>query len=81
MTAQYPRTRKALSGRIVAQWRFTPAEARVVERLAGGLRTSDIAATLGVSIHTVRTQLKRAMRKAGVHTQAAMVAALYASKE
>lgn len=62
-----------------ARWALTSAEARVVQSLAMGLRPSEIAASLGLSVHTIRTQLKRAMVKAAVHSQAALVAHLYSS--
>lgn len=52
---------------------ITPAEWKAVQGLAGGRRPVEIADVLGVSIHTIRTQLKRAMAKAGVHSQAALV--------
>jgi DNA-binding CsgD family transcriptional regulator len=60
-------------------WKLTKAEARVVERLAQGRRTMEIATDLGLSVHTIRTQLKRAMAKTGVHTQAALVAMFYSA--
>ena len=52
---------------------LTPAEWRAMRGLASGLRPAEIADSLGVSVHTIRTQLKRAMAKAGVHSQAALV--------
>lgn len=52
---------------------FTPAEWRAVQGLASGLRPAEIADLLGLSVHTIRTQLKRAMCKARVHSQAALV--------
>lgn len=58
-------------------WRLTPAEARSVSALAAGLSPHEIAAAHDISVHTVRTQLKRAMRKGGVHTQSALVASVY----
>jgi DNA-binding CsgD family transcriptional regulator len=61
-------------------WNLTKAEARVVENLAQGRRPIDIATELSLSIHTVRTQLKRAMAKAGVHTQTALVAKFYSAR-
>jgi DNA-binding CsgD family transcriptional regulator len=63
-----------------AFWKLTRAEARVVERLAHGLRPVEIAIELGLSIHTIRTQLKRAMAKADIHTQAGLVATVYSAK-
>jgi DNA-binding CsgD family transcriptional regulator len=62
-----------------ARWALTSAEVRVVQSLATGLRPSEMATSLGLSVHTIRTQLKRAMVKAGVHSQAALVARLYSS--
>jgi DNA-binding CsgD family transcriptional regulator len=53
---------------------LSPAEWRAVHELARGLGPAEIADSFGLSVHTVRTQLKRAMEKAGVHTQAALVA-------
>lgn len=52
---------------------FTRAEARVVQHLTEGERLSVIAELLDISIHTARTQLKRALAKAGVSTQAQLV--------
>lgn len=40
----------------------------------------DIAMTHGLSVHTTGTQLNHAMAKAGVHTQAGLVARVCASK-
>lgn len=45
--------------------------------LALGRNPREIAVVHAVSVHTVRTQLKRAMSKAGVHTQSALVASVY----
>jgi DNA-binding CsgD family transcriptional regulator len=61
--------------------RLTPAERRAVQGLVDGLRTWEIAASLGLSVHTIRTQLKRAMAKAGVHSQAALVARAFWSQQ
>jgi hypothetical protein len=49
-----------------------PAERTSVPR-----NPREIAVVHAVSVHTVRTQLKRAMSKAGVHTQSALVASVY----
>lgn len=61
------------------RWALTAAEARVVRRLIEGLSPSEIAAALGLSVHTIRTHLKRAMVKAAVHSQAALVAGAYST--
>jgi DNA-binding CsgD family transcriptional regulator len=58
-------------------WRLTAAEVRVVHYLAAGLTPTRIAHALGRSVHTIRTHLKRAIAKAGVNTQVALVARLY----
>jgi len=55
-------------------WRSSPAERRAVQDLVDGVRTSGIAVPLQLSVHDIRTQLKRAMAKAGVHAQTALVA-------
>ena len=56
---------------------LTHAEWRAVQGLAKGKRAADIAAAQGVSVHTVRTHLKRAMAKVGVHSQIALVARVF----
>ena len=44
---------------------LTPAETRVLERLCGGVRPSDIAAQAGVKVSTVRTQIGSIRAKTG----------------
>jgi DNA-binding CsgD family transcriptional regulator len=62
-------------------WRLTPSESRVVRLLASARTTAEISKILGLSVHTVRTHVKRAMAKAGVRSQVALVArALGASR-
>jgi DNA-binding CsgD family transcriptional regulator len=61
------------------RWALTVAEVRVVRGLATGLSPSEIADSLGLSVHTIRTHLKRAMVKAAVHSQAALVARVYSN--
>lgn len=61
-------------------WDLTASEARVVRLLASARTTREIANALGLSVHTVRTHVKRAMSKADVHTQAALVARVYVSR-
>jgi DNA-binding CsgD family transcriptional regulator len=62
---------------IPSSWDLTPAEARIVRSLLCGLTTTEMARAYRLSVHTIRTQLKQAMRKAGVHSQAALVARVY----
>jgi DNA-binding CsgD family transcriptional regulator len=47
-----------------------PREQTILELYADGLSTADIAELLVISPHTVRTHVKLAMRRLGVHTRA-----------
>ena len=58
---------------------LTAGEWRAVAGLAAGLRPSEIAVSRGVSVHTIRTQLKRAMTKAGVHSQIELVVRVFST--
>jgi DNA-binding CsgD family transcriptional regulator len=51
----------ALNIAIPQSWMLTEGEERVVSGLVAGLRPAEIAASLGLSVHTIRTHLKRAM--------------------
>lgn len=51
-------------------------EREVGNKLAGGLRTKEIAQALHISPHTVRNHLKAIYRKLGVHSQVALVSKL-----
>ena len=55
---------------------LTPAETRVLAHLACGLRNSEIAGRLFISVETVRTHVRRILSKLGVasRTQAALLA-------
>jgi DNA-binding CsgD family transcriptional regulator len=48
-----------------------------VRGLVSGQRPLEIAGSQAVSVHTIRTHLKRAMFKAGVHSQAALVSRVF----
>ena len=52
---------------------LTPAETRVVRAVAGGATLKDHAAAAGLSVETVRSQLKVAMGKVGVDRQVDLV--------
>ena len=52
---------------------FTPAEARLARRMVAGEPLCEIAKTLGVTIHTVRTQLQSLMAKTGTRRQLDLV--------
>ncbi len=52
---------------------LTPAEGRVVARLALGKSASEIAVETGVSITTVRSQIRAALQKTGARRQPELV--------
>jgi DNA-binding CsgD family transcriptional regulator/PAS domain-containing protein len=57
---------------------LTPAEARVTERLlAGAANLSEVAASLDVSLATVKTHLSQVFTKTGVSRQADLVALVH----
>ena len=55
---------------------LTKAEARVARELASGRSADEVASALGVSAHTVKTQMKAVFRKTGVGRQSELVALL-----
>jgi DNA-binding CsgD family transcriptional regulator len=52
---------------------LTAAEARVAALIAEGVQVAEVAETLNISIHTVRTQLKNIFAKTGVGRQNELV--------
>ncbi len=52
-----------------AQYALTTAEVRIVNKLVLGATPKQIAQQLAISIHTVRSQLQRVVRKTGLTTQ------------
>jgi DNA-binding CsgD family transcriptional regulator/PAS domain-containing protein len=56
-----------------ARFGFTAAETQVAEALLQGLTPSDYAAQRGVSLPTVRTQLRSLFDKSGVSSQAELI--------
>lgn len=57
---------------------LTPAESRLAAEFVGGLDIGAISVRLGVSVHTVRTQLKSIMAKTGATRQADLMRLLLA---
>lgn len=55
---------------------LSPAQRDLAERLAGGTDLAAAAETLGVSVNTLRTQLRRMFDKTGTHTQAGLLTTL-----
>ncbi len=62
---------------LVSAYRFTRAEMRLVDQLLLGRTPAEAAESLGVTIHTVRTYLKRLYQKVGVRSQATLVRRLF----
>lgn len=62
--------------RVRSMFRLAPAEADIVVQLALGADLPEIAASRGVKINTIRTQMASAMVKVGVRRQAELVAAI-----
>lgn len=58
---------------------LTGAEARIASALASGISLEKAAVTLGISLHTARTQLKSAFAKTGTSRQAELVALILRS--
>lgn len=54
-------------------YRMTPAEARLADALVKGQSLQQYAFARGISVHTVRSQLKAAAAKTGARTQADLV--------
>ena len=71
---------KTIGAGLRASWSLTHAEWRAVQGLAKGKRAADIATAQGISVHTIRTHLKRAMAKARVHSQIALVARVFSAR-
>jgi DNA-binding CsgD family transcriptional regulator len=59
-----------------SMFHFTDAEAGIAQLLASGRTAKDIAHQRGVTIHTVRTQLRQILQKAGVRRQADLASLL-----
>jgi DNA-binding CsgD family transcriptional regulator len=53
---------------------FSRREVEILYLIAGDFSDKEIALTLGMSPHTLRTHLSRLYRKHGVHSRAAAVA-------
>jgi DNA-binding CsgD family transcriptional regulator len=68
--AHAPTSMQAETLRIAAG--LTAAEARVAALIGSGMSSSQAAATLGVSMNTVKTHLTRCFDKTGVRSQAAL---------
>ncbi|MEW9807048.1 LuxR C-terminal-related transcriptional regulator [Mesorhizobium sp. ZMM04-5] len=68
-------TRRVVPGAqaMAVRFRLTPAETRVLEGILDGRRPGEIAGVAGVSVETVRSQLKAIYGKTGANSQSALV--------
>jgi DNA-binding CsgD family transcriptional regulator len=57
----------------LAPYRLTATEARLVEKLAGGLRLADAAREMRIATSTARTHLNHVFAKTGVRSQARLM--------
>jgi DNA-binding CsgD family transcriptional regulator len=55
---------------LAAAFRLSPAETRLWAALTAGRRLIDVAEESGVSVNTVRVQLRALFAKTGMHRQA-----------
>jgi DNA-binding CsgD family transcriptional regulator/PAS domain-containing protein len=62
---------------LAANFKLTPAEARMFERLAAGATFAEAAETLRIAETTARTHLSRILSKTGVSRQADLVALIH----
>jgi DNA-binding CsgD family transcriptional regulator len=64
---------------LIAQFGLTPAEARLTTALLDGARIEDYAVETGLSLHTVKTQLKHVFAKTGCSRQAELIRMILAN--
>ena len=66
-----------MAERLVARYGLTPTEAEVTQWLLSGESITRIAEIFGRSPDTVRTHVKRVLKKCNVHSQAELVGVLH----
>lgn len=67
--------RMPFSSLIVSEGHFTRREDQILRLIAADRSDKEIALTLGISTHTLRTHLARVYQRYRVHSRAAAVAA------
>lgn len=60
---------------LAPQPRLTPRQREILELIASGLSTSEIASTLTLSTETVRNHVRSLLRELGVHSRPEAIAA------
>lgn len=56
---------------------LTTRQIEILRFMARGAQAQEMASTLGISVHTVRTHIQRLLRRLGVHSQLEAVAAAF----
>jgi DNA-binding CsgD family transcriptional regulator len=69
MTIRARRPRRLTVEALRSRYGLTTREARVSALLGGGVRTREIAESLGISLHTARRHVESVLRKLGVHSR------------
>jgi DNA-binding CsgD family transcriptional regulator len=64
---------------VVRALRLSPREAQIVLGILDGLSESGLSGSMGVSVHTVHTYVRRLYAKLGVSTRAQLVIYVFAS--
>ena len=67
-------------GMSAAAFNLSPAQLKIVRRLALGEDLAGAARTLGISANTAKTQVRRMFEKTGTHTQAALLSILLSAQ-
>jgi CheY-like chemotaxis protein/DNA-binding CsgD family transcriptional regulator len=73
-----PRTQPTLAGFLQVLFGLTPAERRLATEITGGANLADVAASRGVTLGTLRAQLKSVFSKVGVARQSELIRTLLA---
>lgn len=68
-----PQPRSMAPEHLAVAFELTPAESRVASLFARGDDVDKIAATLTISVHTVRLHIKKMQLKTGTHRQASLI--------
>ena len=78
MVEEFFAARRSRGGRVPRE-RLSPRERQVLQLVAEGKTTKEVAAILGISVKTTESHRAQLMRKLGIRTAAGLV--LYAIRE
>ena len=74
-------TDACLMSNVLQEFELTPAECRVAEAIANGVSLNAFARQNGLSVHTVRNQLKTVFAKTGVSRQLELALLIHNSRK